>query len=157
VDIVQGDWRLLVDYERLLRLNCLDSVRAIPTKRSTQLFPTPPDATWDDVTIRFIDGHNVFVQVMKTTGTFDNTHMGMADGRNSKATEEWKLLEVFAEYEGFRTWKSSKADRRNQKRREDLAKNLRAFFRIEGDPFRLTEDRKGWRARFRIIPVPQDE
>lgn len=43
-------------------------------------------------------------------------------------------------------------DRKNQKRRELLAANLRDFFRIEGDPFRLTEDGKGWQARFLISP-----
>jgi hypothetical protein len=155
VDTAQGDWHLVIGYERLLRLKCRDPGGAISTK--TAPFPTPPDATWEDVTIRFIDGHNIFVKVKRTTGTFEYTQMGMADGRNSKPTEQWKLLEVFAENEGVLTWKSSKADRKNQKRREELAKNLRAFFRIEGDPFRLIEGRKGWRARFRISPVPQDE
>ena len=55
-------------------------------------------------------------------------------------------------------WDSRQAHRRNQKRREILARNLREFFHIEddplskGDPFRLTDDGKGWQARFRICP-----
>ena len=44
------------------------------------------------------------------------------------------------------------AHRRNQKRRELLAANLRDFFRIEGDPFRLTDDGKGWQALFLSAP-----
>ena len=37
-------------------------------------------------------------------------------------------------------------------RKPALAANLRDFFRIEGDPFRLTDDGKGWQARFLISP-----
>jgi hypothetical protein len=44
--------------------------------------------------------------------------------------------------------RSRQADRRNQKRRERLARSLRAFFRIEGDP--LAACGNGWRTRFMI-------
>jgi hypothetical protein len=164
-EMLAKDWQILFDYERLLRLKCLDprgtisttSASAIHRPPETASFPTPPDATWEDVTIRFIDGHNIFVRVKKTTGTFEYTQLGMVDRRNAKPTQQWKLLEVFAENDGVLTWKSPKADPKNQKRHELLAKNLRAFLRIEGDPFVSTKDGKGWRARFSIIPVPQDE
>jgi hypothetical protein len=53
---------------------------------------------------------------------------------------------------GTLTWGSSGADRRNQKRRENLADDLRAFFRLDGDPFEYVEDVKGWRARFTVMP-----
>jgi len=33
-----------------------------------------------------------------------------------------------------------------------LARDLQAFFRIEGDPIHLTEDGKGWRSLFSILP-----
>jgi len=115
-------------------------------------FPTPPDATWGDVSIQFTDGHTVSVKVKSVGGVFHYAQMGMANKKNSKPTVQWELLETFANEHGVLDWSSNKADRKNQKRREILATNLRDFFRIEGDPFRLTDDGKGWQALFLISP-----
>ena len=119
---------------------------------SMVFFPTPPDATWSDVSIQFTDGHTVSVKVKSVGGVFHYAQMGMANKKNSKPTVQWELLETFANEHGVLDWSSNKADRKNQKRREILATNLRDFFRIEGDPFRLTDDGKGWQALFLISP-----
>jgi len=55
-------------------------------------------------------------------------------------------LEFFAEGHGALDCSSRKADRRNKKRRYNLADNLRRFFRIDDDPFVI--EGKGWQARF---------
>lgn len=113
-------------------------------------FPTPPDATWGDVSIKFKDGDTVSIKVGNVAGTYNYTQMGMYSKKNGSSTVQWKLLEAFAEANGILDWSSPKADRKNQKRREVLADNLQTFFRIEGDPFRLTSDGKGWQASFSI-------
>ena len=115
-------------------------------------FPTPPDATWSDVSIRFVDNHTVSIRVKSETRKLHYAQMGMANKKNGNPTVQWDLLDNFAEERGLLDWNSRHADPRNQKRRENLARNLRSFFRIEGDPFRLTDDGKGWQARFRISP-----
>ena len=115
-------------------------------------FPTPPDANWSDVSIRFVDGHTVSIKVKSEQRVFNYTQMGMASQKDTEPTVQWDLLGKFAEEYGLLDWNSRHADPRNQKRRENLARNLRSFFRIEGDPFRLTDDGKGWQARFRISP-----
>ena len=61
---------------------------------------------------------------------------------------QWELLRTFAAGEGMLTWRSPGADRRNQKRRELLAKQLRAFFRIAGEP--IVTCGKGWSTLFQI-------
>ena len=76
----------------------------------------------------------------------------MANSKNSRPTKQWELLGHFADAHGTFTWKHRAADRKNQKRKEKLAAALQAFFRIEGDPFQLTGDRKGWQALFSISP-----
>ena len=115
-------------------------------------FPTPPDATWSDVSIRFVDNHTVSIRVKSETRKLHYAQMGMANKKNGNPTVQWDLLDNFAEERGLLDWNSRHADPRNQKRRENLARNLRSFFRIEGDPFHLTDDGKGWQARFRISP-----
>jgi hypothetical protein len=58
------------------------------------------------------------------------------------------LLETFAEGRRLLDWRNRKADRKNQKRKENLATDLKRFFRIDGTPFALEGD--GWRTRFRV-------
>jgi hypothetical protein len=119
---------------------------------SMAFFPTPPGSTWGDVSIRFKDGHTVSVKVKSAGGVYNYTQMGMANKKNGEPTVQWKLLYAFSEGRGVLDWTSPHAHRKNQTRREKLAENLRSFFRIEGDPFRVTDDGKGWQARFSILP-----
>jgi len=119
-------------------------------ERKATNFPTPKGATWASVIIKFIDGETVSVRVGEQTGRYVYSEMGMIDGRNKKPTKQWEFLRAFADREGIMTWQSASADRKNQKRREILAENLKAFFGIDDDPFVLTDDKKGWQARFSI-------
>lgn len=114
----------------------------------TVFFPTPAGAKWEHVSIRFIDRHSVYIDVQGVTGKYHCTQMGMASKKNAKPTVQWLLLETFAEGHGRIDWSSRKADRKNQKRRENLADNLRRFFRIDDDPFVV--EGNGWRARFSL-------
>jgi hypothetical protein len=123
-----------------------------PTSAPPVRFPTPPDARWEDVTIRFITQHQVHIRVRGTTGTYEHTQMGMASRRNDQPTKQWELLQLFAEHDGELTWSDYGADRKNEKRRQVLAKQLREFFGIEGDPFDTLPGGRGWHTRFRVIP-----
>jgi hypothetical protein len=120
--------------------------------RQATFFPTPPNATWADVKIKFTDGETVTVQVVGATGQYLFSDMGMADGRSKKPDKQWQLLRAFAKGFGSLTWEASVADPKNQKRREILAKNLKAFFRIDGDPIQYVEKTKGWQTLFIVEP-----
>ena len=100
------------------------------------------------MSIRFMDRHSVYITVKGTTGKYHCTQMGMASKKNAKPTVQWLLLETFAEGHGLLDWRNRKSDRRNQKRKEKLVKNLQRFFRIDGDPFIIEGD--GWRAHFEV-------
>lgn len=117
-----------------------------------RMFRTPADADWPDVEIRFIYGDKVSVKVESETGVFNCAEMGMASRKNGEPTKQWDLLRSFAQGRGSLDWDSPAADRKNQKRKEILAKNLRRFFGISGDPFIYREEIKGWEARFQIEP-----
>jgi len=112
------------------------------------IFQTPAGARWSDVTIRFADRHSVYVNVNGVSGVYHFAQMGMANKKNAKPTVQWDLLETFAEGHGVLDWSSRKADRKNQKRRENLADNLQRFFRIDDDPFVV--EGNGWRAKFAV-------
>jgi len=112
------------------------------------LSPTPSGARWEDVSIRFTDRHSVYVTVKGASGTYHFAQMGMANKKNAKPTVQWLLLGAFAEGHGLLDWRNRKADRKNQKRKENLPADLQRFFRIDGDPFAIESD--GWRVRFSV-------
>jgi hypothetical protein len=115
-------------------------------------FPTPAGSVWTDVKLRLIDGNTVSIQVRDASCVFNFAQLGMASRKNASPTVQWKLLCDFAYDHGVMTWESRSATRKNMKRREQLARDLRRFFRIEGNPIELTSDGKGWRTRFAIEP-----
>lgn len=122
--------------------------RAMPEAEAAQSFPTPDGSRWEDVSLRFIDGETLSITVKDVSKRFLFSEMGMSDGRNKKPTKQWRLLESFAKERGYLDWDSSDADRRNQKRRENLARDLSQFFGIKEDPF--VAEGNGWRARFSV-------
>lgn len=115
-------------------------------------FPTPPGVGWGDIRIRFTDAHTVNVQVRDRSQSYTYEGMGMRDKRTPRPTLQWQLLHTFAKEGGSLTWGSSDASSLNQKRRERLADDLRAFFAIDSDPFEYDDNLRGWRARFTIEP-----
>jgi hypothetical protein len=114
-------------------------------------FPTPPEASWPDLEMRLKDGETVSVKVLDQRGVYNYAQMGMANTKNSRPTRQWELLRDLAAGSGIFTWRSVGANRKNQKRRENLAKDLQRFFRIDGDPIEYLEKEKGWKVRFTLV------
>ena len=125
--------------------------RVVPEDTATvgiSFFPTPAGATWSQVRLHLTDGHTVSVTVGAAHGVFNSAQLGMVNRKSGNPSVQWELLRVFAQGGGVLTWRSPGAERRNQKRRELLARCLARFFRIEGDPFQACGN--GWRTRFQI-------
>ncbi len=80
------------------------------------------------------------------------TQMGLANAKNGLPNMQWELLYSLAQGHGLLTWNSPGARRENRKHREALNKTLRAFFGIDGDPIGLTDDKKGYRCAFKLVP-----
>lgn len=113
-------------------------------------FETPPGSKWTDVTIRFIDGYTVFVNVAGTTGRYSYTEMGMANRRESKPSKQWEFLEKIADNHGVIDFNIGDPDK-NPSWKFELSSNLRAFFRIDDDPFWPYDPANHyWEAKFQI-------
>lgn len=112
-------------------------------------FPTPAGAGWPDVLIRITDGTTAHVSVKGEIREIDCASMGLASRRNRKPTRQWQLLELFAHKRGYLRRRDQEASPALQKRKETLAKQLQAYFGIDGDPIELV-DETDWRCRFRV-------
>jgi len=118
-----------------------------------EFFETPPRSKWTDVAIRFVDGYTVFVDVAGTTGRYSYTEMGMANRRESKPSKQWEFLEKIADNHGVIDFHIGNPDK-NPSWKFELSSNLRAFFRIDDDPFWPYDPvNHYWEAKFRLTPV----
>ena len=116
-------------------------------------FETPANTPWGRVRIRFVDGYTVLVEAAGTKGRFSYTEMGMANRRESKPSMQWEFLEKIADNHGHIDFHIGDPDK-NKSWKFELSSNLRAFFRIDDDPFWPYDPAKHyWEAKFRLIPV----
>lgn len=126
------------------------------THKPVTKFPTPPGSTWEQVSMHVLDGNTVRITINGVSEIRHYNGMGMNNDKNGQPDRTWNLLMKFADERGHLTWHSTHADRKNQKRKEDLAKRLQAFFGIHGDPFifipKSGDGASGWQTRFQITP-----
>jgi hypothetical protein len=120
--------------------------------REVAHYDTPESATWHDVSLRFLDTESLTVSVKGKRSVVTYVDLGLVDKRNGRPDVQWRLLQDFAASHGLMTWDSPGASRKNQKRKEYLAQQLKRFFAIENEPFELTENRQGWRCVFELTP-----
>lgn len=116
--------------------------------QETTFFPTPAEAGWSHLQMRFVDGETLSVRVGEVTAVVNYTQMGMASAKNGRPTVQWELLRLFADSHGQIDWSNRAANHKLQKRKNLLARHLRQFFRIEGDP--IVSQGNGWQTQFRI-------
>ncbi len=124
------------------------------------IFPTPKGASWQDITIQFIDGHTVRVtcQYNDTTVSrlYNFTQMGMVDRRTGSPNKQWALLHGFAEEHGEFTWRNARANPKQKQQKQELKKVLQRFFGIEDvDPIIYIRNSNGhgyYQALFSVLP-----
>ncbi len=114
-------------------------------------FPTPPGCTWKDVEIRFQDSHTVTViagakheRLMFTQMDWPMRRTDCLICSGSCCTHLHRATADDLSSPGAR--------RENRKHREALNKTLRAFLRHRWRSHRLTDDKKGYRCTFKLVP-----
>lgn len=123
-----------------------------PAKTVVGRFPTPSGSRWSEVEIRFANSEKISVSIREQRQVLTYAQLGLIDSRSGKPSKQWELLQMFAREYGTMTWLSPDACRKNRKRRELLNKSLQSFFDIDDEPIELTDDKKGWRCVFKLVP-----
>lgn len=154
--ICEGAGWALADWARKQLVEFRDCLLPKP-QAAVGKFPTPPGCTWKDVEIRFQDSHTVTVIAGGQHERLMFSQMGLANAKNGLPNMQWELLCSLAQNHGRMTWDSPGARRENRKHREFLNKTLRAFLGIDGDPIKLTDDKKGYRCVFKLVPDTSHE
>jgi len=122
-------------------------------------FDTPAGISWSGITIKFVDGHTVSIHTKKSHGRYNYTQMGMTNTRSGNPTVHWTLLLDFAENRGVIDNTSPKDTpfHNMPKRKQDLSKKLRQFFRLEDEPIEYLKEEGCYRCHFTIKPEGDDE
>lgn len=116
-------------------------------------FPTPPNTRWEDIAIRFIDGHTVNISIGKhgiKNKKYNFAEMGFKNERNGNPLLPWKMLEILADNKGRIEWSYKTSCSLDKQKKFRLSDKLREFFVIPGDPFFPYKQKKAWVTRFLI-------
>ena len=77
-----------------------------PIKIGKSTIKLPPKTGWNDITIKFKDGHNVDIKIKGQAITSDYKAMGFEDKRTRKPDKQWQLLIKLSESNGEIDWQS---------------------------------------------------
>lgn len=79
----------------------------------------PVDAKWEDVTIKFVDGHNVDIKCKNKTMRSDYKEMGFEDSKSRRPNKQWEMLQQLAENHGEISWEKFAAGKSADIRKTD--------------------------------------
>ncbi len=110
----------------------------------------PADIKWSDISIRFINGADVDVEVKGHPYTLNYKDMGFEDKRKRMPNEQWKFLEALSGLNGEVAWQDSIADDKLKKKKQKLSDSLKVFFNIDEDPFEDYRKEKMYRIKIHL-------
>jgi len=123
-----------------------------PVSAPTNPFQPMEALRWEEIQIKFIDGHTVRITANGTTETVDYKQIGFEDSRAHKPNTQWALLGILAENHGEINWDDSAAKSNIKKQKQLLSEGLQSYFRIDDDPFYPYKENKGYRVKLNLVP-----
>lgn len=121
----------------------------------------PAGMQWEQITIKFLNGQDVLIQVPWEQFESNHAHMGFANGRKRAGPPDvqWQLLWTLATHGGSMDWHNNRdlttTDINNMKKRKQiLSKALKTYFGINSDPFQVYDLQRGYIIKIHLIPDP---
>lgn len=130
-------------------------VLAIPATHPTSeyvitKFTLPPNATWESLDIKFVDGHFVRISYPGIPSRkLDYKDMGFINTKANKPDRKWELLRVMADNGGALTNKNWDS-RFSRNVKYELNRQLKAFFGMKETPIPHYNKKDGYHARFTL-------
>ncbi len=112
------------------------------------VWPLPPDARWEEVTIVFVADEVINVSFRGQTRRFEPDQLGMKDARSGKPKRQWTYMKALARSGGLLPVDPPRVVKGHQKQKQELSGALRACFGIQDEP--IPVHGRDYRARFVI-------
>lgn len=128
-----------------------------PKNKRIALKRFPPDTKWQDITIRFLNEHEVIVEVKNETHQTNYEVMGFGDAKTKLPNKQWGFLRLLSFKGGELSWENNKDLPVKQinsikKQKQLLAEELKAYFQIDEDPFYSYKQEGAYRIKMTLIP-----
>ncbi len=145
----------ITDYFDKYRANLIKENYLVKEKINKGVLPLtlPPNTRWENITITFLNEHDVAIDVKGKRYKRDYKDMGFLDSRKTRPNKNWNLLKLLASKKGPFTWEHAEADPIYRKRKQLLSNELRYFFQIDEDPFYPYREVKGYEIKMKLIPL----
>jgi hypothetical protein len=121
-------------------------------------FKLPAGTKWEDLTIKFLDAENIFIQVKQFKHRASFYELGMiGKGKTPSPSEAWIFFKTLAQLNGELSIKDAQAKDKYKKQKEILAKSLQDYFSIDYDPFfpyHSSSEKTGNSYKIKITLIP---
>lgn len=146
------------EMEEVVKLAIAETLEKIKNQEinanATKKFPykLPPNISWGDIVIKFLDGHNIQIVAGKHVYTANYKEMGLDDSRQLKPNLQWALLKALSENNGGISWKEGNAKNNVKKQKQLLSNKLKNYFNIESEPFHPYKKKLGYQIKVTLVP-----
>jgi len=121
-------------------------------------YKLPAGTNWNNITIKFENNDNVYIQAKQFKHSTNYKEMGFTGGgKDPKPSEAWTFLKVLAKVNGELTIKDPDVKDKYKKQKELLAKSLQSYFSLDYDPFypyKSSIEKQGDSYKIKITLIP---
>ncbi len=132
-----------------------------PKNKKIQLRKFPSDLRWEEISIRFLNEHEVIVKARNETLQTTYEAMGFQDEKRKLPNKQWILLRLLAVRNGEMSWENNsnlsvKDINKLKKQKQSLSDALKAFFQIsDSEPFHDYKTEKAYKIKLTLTPEPE--
>ena len=123
----------------------------------------PADLRWGDISIRFLNEHDVIIKAKNITLQTTYEMMGFQDEKKKLPNKQWQFLQLLARKNGEVSWENNRDLLVRQinaikKQKQLLSEALRAYFQIhDSGPFYDYKKEKAYRIKIALISESESE
>lgn len=129
-----------------------------PKNKKIQLRSFPKDLKWEDITIQFLNGHEVIIKAKNETLQADYEIMGFKDEKKKLPNNQWVFLKLLSTKNGEISWDNNqnlsvKKINSVKKTKQLLTEALKAYFQINNsEPFYDYKTEKSYKIKINLTP-----
>lgn len=132
-----------------------------PKNKLIQLRNFPSDLRWEEISIQFLNEHEVIIKARNETLQTIYEAMGFQDEKRKLPNKQWQFLRLLALKKGEISWESNhnlplKQINSIKKQKQLLTEALKAYFQISNDePFHDYKTEKAYKIKLTLTPEPE--
>jgi len=129
-----------------------------PKNKRIQLRNFPSDLRWEEISIQFLNEHEVIVKARDDTLQATYETMGFQDERRKLPNKQWQFLRLLSLKNGEISWENNQGLPLKQinsikKQKQLLSEALKAYFQVSSDePFDDYKKEKAYKIKLTLVP-----